>query len=181
MAFDPMGAGTWQTLARWDRQLLVRMRTHHHTDANVERAVALFSRSGEHAAAWFVLGAVGLAFSAPDDQRRLAWQRGLLATAAAYALNTAIKYRVRRPRPQLEGLPALTPVVSALSFPSAHATTSFAAATAYSRSAPGASAALYMLAGAYAVSRPYLGVHYPSDVAVGAALGTVTGLALRGR
>jgi undecaprenyl-diphosphatase len=31
---------------------------------------------------------------------------------------------------------------------------------------------LYAVAGAFALSRPYLGVHYPSDVAAGAVLGT---------
>jgi undecaprenyl-diphosphatase len=79
---------------------------------------------------------------------------------------------VRRRRPDLDGLPPLTPVVTRLSFPSAHATTSYAAARAYRRLAP--AWVLYLAAGAFAVSRPYLGVHYPSDVLAGAALGTAT-------
>ncbi len=62
---------------------------------------------------------------------RLAARRAEI-TAAAYGLNYAVKLAVRRPRPGLEGLPALSPVVSRLSFPSAHATTSFAAARAFS-------------------------------------------------
>jgi membrane-associated phospholipid phosphatase len=77
---------------------------------------------------------------------------------------------VRRRRPELPDLPPLTPTVSRLSFPSAHATTSFAAARAYSGVAP--AALLYPVALAFAVSRPYLGVHYPSDVVAGAVLGT---------
>ncbi len=54
--------------------------------------------------------------------------------------------------------------------PSAHATTSFAAAHAYTGAAP--AWLLYLLALGFALSRPYLGVHYPSDVVVGAVLGT---------
>ncbi len=82
-----------------------------------------------------------------------------------------MKFLVRRPRPQIAGLPPLTPTVTKLSFPSAHATTSFAAARAFSRLA--APAPLYAAAGAFAASRPYLGVHYPSDVLAGAVLGSL--------
>ena len=71
-------------------------------------------------------------------------------------------------------LPALTSTPTQLSFPSAHATTSFAAARVYS--AAGAPAVpLYLLAVALSASRLYLGVHYPSDVLAGAVLGSVIG------
>ncbi|MGZ6705172.1 MAG: phosphatase PAP2 family protein, partial [Solirubrobacteraceae bacterium] len=102
--------------------------------------------------------------------KRRAWLRGALIVASSYGANFAVKLGVRRARPQLPGLEPLTPVVSGLSFPSAHATTSFAAARAYSTVAP--AGLLYAAAAAFALSRPYLGVHYPSDVVAGAALGT---------
>ena len=98
------------------------------------------------------------------------WLRGVRIVASAYALNYAVKVTVRRRRPELRGLPPLTPTVSQLSFPSAHATTSFAAARAYRGLVP--ASALYAAATAFAASRPYLGVHYPSDVLAGATLGT---------
>ena len=56
-----------------------------------------------------------------------------------------------------------------LSFPSSHAVTSFAAARAFGVPL------LWAVALPMALSRVYLGVHYPSDVAAGAALGTALG------
>lgn len=164
-----------------DRGLLRLLRERGHGDPRVVRAVAGFSRTGEHAACWFALGVAGAALSAPGSARRRAFRRGLAVTGAAYGLNYAVKLAVKRRRPQLPDLPPLSPVVSDMSFPSAHATTSFAAAAAYSRAVPLASPLLYGAATMFALSRPYLGVHYPSDVVAGAALGTVTGRLLRCR
>ena len=145
------------------------MRTHGHGRA-VERALAGYSRLGEHAACWFALGLTGAALSRRGETRR-AWRRGIEATAVAYGLNYGVKLLVRRRRPDV-GEP-LTPVVSQMSFPSAHATTSFAAAGVYRRAAPAATPALYGAAALFAFTRPYLGVHYPTDVLAGATLGTL--------
>ena len=161
--------------------MLRLLREHGHGDPRVVSRVAAFSRMGEHAAIWFALGTLGVATSPRGSSRRRAFSRGVAVTAVAYGLNQAVKFSVRRPRPQLEDLPPLTPVVTQLSFPSAHATTSFAAAAAYSRALPLASPLFYGAATMFALSRPYLGVHYPSDVLAGAALGTVTGRLLRCR
>src|ERR1019366_7892500 len=76
-------------------------------------------------------------------------------------------------RPSMADLPALTGTPTGLSFPSAHASTSFAGALAYSR--------LGLPAGPlYALSRLYLGVHHPSDILAGALLGTVVAAGLSG-
>lgn len=153
--------------------LLARTRGH---DARAERAVAGFSRLGEHGALWL---AIGFAGGALQRSRGPEWRRARRAVLVSYAANTAIKFVVRRRRPSLPGLAPLTGTTTGLSFPSAHAATSFAAALVYSRRGLPA-VPLYGLAGAMACSRVYLGVHYPSDILAGAALGSALGAALGG-
>lgn len=105
-----------------------------------------------------------------DPDRRPAYAHAAKRTFGAYVVNQAIKFVVRRPRPVIDDLPPLIPTQLHLSYPSAHATMSFAAARSLARVWP--APPLYALAIVMAVSRPYLGVHYPSDVAAGALLGT---------
>ena len=75
----------------------------------------------------------------------------------------------------IEDHPPLAKAPTKLSFPSAHATSSLAAATALGRVQPLARPYLFGLAAAICVGRPYLGMHYPSDVLAGAALGFCLG------
>jgi membrane-associated phospholipid phosphatase len=150
-----------------DERILLLARTRGHTPA-AERAAARFSRIGERGVVWLVLGAAGWVL---DPPRRTCWARATGVVAGTFALNTALKLVVRRRRPELPGLPPLTSTPTQLSFPSAHAATSFAGARLYARLGLPA-APLYALAAGLAYSRLYLAVHYPSDILAGALLGT---------
>lgn len=154
-----------------DLKLLRWMRTHGHSPTVEDAAVAL-GKAGNNGLVWFLLGAT---LAVIDSARWESWLICALLGPFAIGLNYAVKLAVRRPRPVLEGLPPLGGAPSSLSFPSAHATSSFAVATAMVRVDP-AMAATFLVAIALALGRPYLGMHYPSDVLAGAFLGVVLGL-----
>ena len=102
-----------------------------------------------------------------------------LATPIAGATaNLLLKRVVKRARPARVAVPSRRHLGQAElhgSFPSSHAATSFAFATAIAgRDEPVGRAAL-LLAAAISVSRVVAGDHYPSDVVAGAALGAAIG------
>ncbi len=155
-----------------DNRLLYAMRTRFHGPA-MESFAKLLGRIGEYAAVWVVIGGV-LAIAVPDH-------RGEFLAAGFFGpvtigVNYLVKLLARRQRPVLEGLPPLGGAPSSLSFPSAHTTSGFACSTVMTQIEP-ACAALFGLALAIGLCRPYLGMHYPSDVLGGALLGVGLGLA----
>jgi membrane-associated phospholipid phosphatase len=154
-----------------DLRLLRAMRTRGHTPGLEGAAVAL-GKAGNNALIWMILG---VALALLDPSRRDSWLICAALGPIAICLNYAIKLAVRRPRPVLEGLPPLGGAPSSLSFPSAHALSSFAVATAMFRVDP-ATAGTFAVAAALSLGRPYLGMHYPSDVLAGVLLGVVLGL-----
>jgi undecaprenyl-diphosphatase len=133
-------------------------------------AVRRYSSFGEHAFGWLALGA---AAGMVDGRRRGDWWRATGAVGLSYITSSSIKWAVGRKRPAVDDLPHLMTTPTGLSFPSSHASSSFAAARAFGHLVP--RPPLLLAAAAMAGSRVYLGVHYPSDVLAGAVLGTALG------
>ena len=154
-----------------DLRLLRLMRTHGHSPG-LESAAKALGKAANNAVVWVVLG---VALAILDSSDRQSWLICAALGPIAIALNYGIKLMVKRPRPVLEGLPPLGGAPSSLSFPSAHALSSFAVATAMFRVDPATAGAL-VVALAISLGRPYLGMHYPSDVVAGAFLGVLLGL-----
>jgi undecaprenyl-diphosphatase len=133
--------------------------------------------AGESGAIW---SASSLVAAVGDRRRRPRWLAAAALPPVAIVANYAFKRAINRERPVIEELPALGYAASSLSFPSAHATSSVAAATAIGRIAPRSRPVVYSLAALICVGRPYLGMHYPSDVLVGIALGRIIGKSIPG-
>lgn len=131
-------------------------------------AARTLSFFGEHAAGWLAIGAVGAII---DKPRRREWCEATALVAASHALSIVVKQVVRRPRPAAEGVHTFASTHGKLSFPSSHAASTTTAALVYGRLA-GLSLAP-VLVPPMALSRLVLGVHYPTDVLAGSALGAL--------
>jgi len=107
----------------------------------------------------------------------------LVALAVTVAASDALCYRVLKPliersRPCYSYADLFTPVGCGgqWSMPSNHAANAFAAAALVIFMFPRAAPAALLLAAAVGLSRVLVGVHYPSDVAVGAMVGALIGV-----
>ncbi|MER7347406.1 phosphatase PAP2 family protein [Streptomyces aurantiacus] len=147
-----------------------------------DRLLPRLSHAANHGRLWFATAAALAATRRPRARRAAA--RGVASLAVASAtINTFGKRSVRRARPGLETVPLVRrlkrqPVTT--SFPSGHSASAAAFAAGVALESPRLGAAVAPLAGAVALSRVYTGVHFPSDVLAGAALGAGAALAVRG-
>ncbi len=135
----------------------------------------LVSRLGD-GLLWYVLGLLLLCFG--GQQGFHAFVAGAVASIAAIALFSKIKPLSRRRRPfQIE--PHCWAIITPpdkFSFPSGHAMTSFAIAASVSHFYPDLQVCLLFSAVSVAASRIVLGMHFLTDVVVGALIGAGLGL-----
>jgi undecaprenyl-diphosphatase len=118
---------------------------------------------------------VGLAVTAAlqafgNQSVRNTGKLSFVSLVGASAVTSVIKCAVNRDRPDGEAHSRC-----GSSFPSGHATGSFAIASVVGARHSSLRIPIYLLASTIAVSRVYLGRHYPSDVLAGAAIGLCSG------
>ncbi len=91
--------------------------------------------------------------------------------------SSLIKHLVQRIRPcnALPDVHLLAGCTSSFSFPSSHAVNNFAMATFFYKFFPKLKLPMFITAFLVAFSRPYCGVHYPSDVFFGGIIGAIIG------
>jgi undecaprenyl-diphosphatase len=126
------------------------------------------SHFGEHSLGWLAISALG---AVAQPRRRREWITVGLGAFAAHAAAVLIKRVVRRTRPDHPAVDVNVGTPSRLSFPSAHATSTTAAAVLLGRATGLPLTAV--LVPPMALSRLVLGVHYPSDVATGVLVGAL--------
>ena len=152
---------------------------------HVESPAFRSTMRGADASAWpvFIASApsawVGVGIVRGGDDFSDAY-RLTISELAAFGTSIGLKHLVRRTRPydrfpDIDSRRGNIARRDPYSFPSSHATLSFALATSWTLSHPKwyVAAPGYLWAMSVALSRVWLGVHYPSDIFFGAVLGTV--------
>ncbi len=143
------------------------------TNPAVVSAARAMSHFGEHALGWVGIAAAGWLV---DKPRRRQWAGVAVGAVGAHAASIVIKRIVRRPRPNDPSVQVNVSTPSKLSFPSSHATSTTAAAVLLGRLTGLPLPAV--LVPPMLLSRVVLGVHYPSDVLAGSALGAASAAAV---
>lgn len=153
-----------------DRRLLRRATSGDSPAADA--GLRALSRAANRSKLW--MASAGILGVTGGSRGRRAALRGLLSIAiTSVVVNGPLKLLLRRERPAVHmlGRANLVMMPTSFSFPSGHAASAFAFATSIAREWPLAGVPIAAAAGLVAYSRVHAGVHYPSDVVVGAGLG----------
>ena len=135
-----------------------------------DRYVSVLSDLGE-GLGW-VAGGAALAILGGPKGRRAALATAFASLAATYVVQARVKPLFRRVRPFVNREARVVGIKPPdHSFPSGHTASSFAAATALAFYYPKAAPLAYGVAVGVGASRVHLGVHFPSDAAVGGVIG----------
>ncbi|WP_184675685.1 bifunctional phosphatase PAP2/diacylglycerol kinase family protein [Saccharothrix violaceirubra] len=146
----------------------------------LDEGMKRLSKAANHSVLWFAVAAL---LAARKGRPRRAALRGVAAIAGASAganLVGKTLFPRRRPAAELLDLPRrLAKRPTSSSFPSGHAASAAAFTTAIALESPATALVIAPIAAAVAYSRVHTGVHWPSDVAVGALAGVGAGLLTR--
>ncbi|MDO3650945.1 bifunctional phosphatase PAP2/diacylglycerol kinase family protein [Nocardia mangyaensis] len=149
-------------------------------ESSADGAMLRLTRSANTGGLWL---AVAAALAVRPGPPRRAALRGVIALGGtSFAVNLVLKTLIPRRRPPAELMPLGRRLVNApisSSFPSGHSANAAAFATAVALESPRAALAVAPVAAAVAYSRIHTGAHWPSDVLVGAAVGTGVALTTR--
>lgn len=171
--------GPLDRLVRLDTRLFRAVAAHH--TPWLDRALPPLSRAADNSRLWMGAAAVLAAVGHRSGKRAALRGAGSVALTSA-VVNQGVKRLVRRPRPDLRAVPLARRLPAqplTTSFPSGHAASAAAFTTGVAIEKPKVVAPVALAAAAVAYSRIYVGVHYPFDVAAGAAAGAGVALLTR--
>ena len=164
-----MHRSSLQLISAWDAALCLRCNrvSRHRALRVLFRAV---SRVGD-GALWY--GLMGLLLAVDGKAALAAVWRMALAGLLGLLIYKALKARTSRPRPYQvhSAITAAAQALDKFSFPSGHTLHAVGFSVVASTYYPALAPLLAPLALLIALSRPVLGLHYPSDVLAGAAIG----------
>jgi undecaprenyl-diphosphatase len=144
----------------------------------LDDALRRLSDAADNSKLWLGIAAAIAATGGRDGRRTAALGVAAIGITSA-TVNLAGKRLFDRARPDRAGvdvpLPRHVRMPTSTSFPSGHSASAFAFANAIAGQWPVAGFPLRALASAVAYSRVHTGVHYPSDVLIGAIIGAAIG------
>jgi membrane-associated phospholipid phosphatase len=142
---------------------------------SLDEPIRRLSNAANNSRLWLGIAAA-LAALGGRRGRRAALEGVVAIGVTSATVNLLAKSIAARPRPDRQDLDPFplraVPMPASSSFPSGHAASAFAFSYAVGRHMPELAVPIRLLAGAVAYSRVHLGVHYPSDVTVGAMIGS---------